>query len=319
MSDSGRPPTTPGYGWEAPTGPPLAGAPATFGDNPPSEAAGAQPFPAPGDVPGAGAGAVNAAGEKVRPWWGMGDALLMVPIMALVLAVSFGVIAVLAIFEGVGFEDLGNDPADLPASMLVIPTLIQQFAWFGWPFIVSKWKGLGPAKDWGWAFKPVDLGIGVGTAMIALFVAGIAATVTSALVGLEDESLAENTQILTDFEDSPWLYALLFIVVVGAPFSEEILFRGLIMRSIQKRWGVVAGVIGSLLIFVPIHIADGGLFTGGQLVLWASIASLGAVLSIAAVKTERLAAPIIAHMIINGIGSAGALGYFDGITDQLPS
>jgi membrane protease YdiL (CAAX protease family) len=155
--------------------------------------------------------------------------------------------------------------------------------------------------------------------MIALFVAGIAATVTSALVGLEDESLAENTQILTDFEDSPWLYALLFIVVVGAPFSEEILFRGLIMRSIQKRWGVVAGVIGSLLIFVPIHIADGGLFTGGQLVLWASIASLGAVLSIAAVKTERLAAPIIAHMIINGIGSAGALGYFDGITDQLPS
>ena len=323
MSDSGRPPTTPGYGWEPPTGPPLAGAPASFGHSDPTNAADAlgsataNQFPGSGPVDSVDAG--GEAGKKVRPWWGMGDALLMVPIMALVLAVSFAVIAVLAIFEDIGFEDIGADDADLPPSMLVIPTLIQQTAWFIWPFIVSKWKGLGPAKDWGWAFKPVDIGIGVGTAMIALFAAGIAGTVTSALVDLEDESLAENTRILTDYENSPWLFALLFIVVIGAPFSEELLFRGLIMRSIQKRWGVVAGVIGSLLIFVPIHLADGGLFTGGQLVLWASIAVLGGVLSIAAVMTERLAAPIIAHMIINGIGSAGALGYLDALTDQLPS
>ncbi len=305
MSD-GRPPVspTPGYGWEPPTGPPVAGQPIPD-----------QPFAIPGQPANE-----QAAQGRVRPWWGMGDALLMLPIMGFVFALSFGVIAVLAVIEGIGFDEIGStDSADLPASMLVVPTLIQQIAWFGWPFIVSKWKGLGAAADWGWAFKPVDIGIGLGTAMIAMFAAGIAATVTSALVDLEDESLAENTQILTDYENSPWLYALLFIVIIGAPFSEELLFRGLIMRSVAKRWGTVAGVIGSLVVFVPIHIADGGVFSGGQVVLWASIATLGAVLAIAAVMTERLAASIFAHMIINAIGSAGALGYFDSLTEQLPS
>lgn len=308
MSDD-RPPmsTTPGYGWEPPTGPPMSG---VSPDQLQANAAPGAPI---------GSGPVDAAG-KVRPWWGMGDALLVLPIMALVLVVSLVVIGVIAVIEGVPFADISNlDSVDLPASMLVIPTLIQQAAWFGWPFLVSKWKGLGARLDWGWAFKPVDLGIGLGVAMIALFSAGIAAAVSSALVGLEDESLAENTQILTDLEGSPWLIGLLFVVVIGAPFSEELLFRGLILRSIEKRWGTVAGVIGSLLIFVPIHIADGGLFSGGQVVLWASIATLGLVLTMAAVMTERLAAPIIAHILINGIASAGALGYLDALTDRLPS
>lgn len=244
----------------------------------------------------------------------------MIPIMAVVLLISLVVLAGLAVLEGLALEDISDpDIALIAPSMLVIPTLIQQSAWFAWPFIVSKWKGLGPASDWGWAFKPVDLGIGLGTAMIAMFAAGIGATITSALVDLEDDSLAENTRIISDLEGSPWLFGLLFAVVVGAPISEELLFRGLILRSVQKRWGSVAGVIGSLVLFVPIHFADGGIFTGGQLVLWVSIASLGGVLAIAAVMTERLGASIVAHMIINAIASAGALGYFDSLSDRLTS
>ncbi|MGH1491721.1 MAG: lysostaphin resistance A-like protein, partial [Acidimicrobiales bacterium] len=225
----------------------------------------------------------------------MGDILLLLPIMAVVLLLSGILLAVGALADGTALEDLGDSTADLPAWLIVVPTMIQQLAWFGWPFIVSKWKGLGPASDWGWAFKPVDLGIGLGTAMIAMFAAGLAATVTGALVGLDDESQAENTQIITDLEGSPWLYGLLFVVIIGAPVSEEILFRGLIMRAVEKRWGTVAGVIGSLLVFVPIHFADGGIITDGapaitdgQIVLWATIAALGLVLAVVTVVTDRL-------------------------------
>ena len=310
-----RPAPPTGYSWEAPTAPPVAGQPPTD-----------QPFNPIGAPGASGPGAVGPASapgakpEKVRPWWGMGDALLMIPIMGVVLVVSLGIIAALAAIQGLSFTEFSSsDQADLPASMLVIPTLFQQLVWFGWPFIVSKWKGLGPAADWGWAFKPVDLGIGLGVAMIGVFSAGLVGMGVGALVGLEDDSLAENTQILTDLEGSPWLIGLLFVVVIGAPFSEELLFRGLIMRSVEKRWGPVAGVIGSLLVFVPIHFADGGIFSAGQIVLWSSIATLGAVLAIAALQTGRLAAPIVAHVIINGLASAAALGYFDAITDQLPS
>ncbi|MGI9595685.1 MAG: CPBP family intramembrane glutamic endopeptidase, partial [Acidimicrobiales bacterium] len=192
---------------------------------------------------------------------------------------------------------------------------IQQLAWFGWPFVVSKWKGLGPAADWGWSFKPVDIGIGAGTAMIGMTLAGAAGALTGALVGLQDEALAENTRIITDLQGSPWLWGLLFVVVIGAPLSEEMLFRGLVLRSIEKRLGTVAGVIGSVVLFTAIHPADGGYFSSGQLVLWAAIGALALVLTMAAVMTERLAASMIAHVIINALASLRALGHFDGLLD----
>lgn len=254
--------------------------------------------------------------DKVRPWWGMGDVLWMVPIMGLVFAISFGVWAVLAQIEGVDFGDFGSsDSAALPASIIVVPTFIQQLAWFAWPLIVSKWKGLGPMRDWGLDFKPIDLGIGLGTAMIAMFAAGIAGAITTALVGLEDESLAENTQLLTDHRDSLWLYPLLMLVVSGAPLAEEILFRGLVLRAVEKRFGIVAGVIGSVALFTVIHPADGGYFSSGQLVLWSAIGALALVLTMAAVLTERLAASMIAHVIINALASLRALGHFDSLLD----
>jgi uncharacterized protein len=243
----------------------------------------------------------------------MGDALMILPIMAGVLAVGLALIGVLAGIEGVQISEL-TDGDLLPGSMIVLPTLVQQAAWVAWPFVVSRWKGLGPAADWGWAFKPIDLGIGLGTAMIAMFVAGVVGLGVGALVGLEDEAAAENTALVSDLKDSPWLWGLLFIVIIGAPVSEELLFRGLILRSVAKRWGNVAGVIVSLLAFVPMHLADGGLgpggggLTDGQIVLWATIGSLGLVLAITAVSTGRLAASIVAHMIINAIGVIGALG-----------
>ena len=125
-----------------------------------------------------------------------------------------------------------------------------------------------------------------------------------------------NTAIVNDFEGSPWFIGLLFIVVVGAPFSEEVFFRGLIQRAFQKRWGPAAGVVFSVLFFAPIHIADGGPFSMGQVVLWAAIGTLGTILALAALYTNRLAAPIVAHVLVNSFGVAAALGAFDSI---LPS
>lgn len=286
MSDTGP--------WPAPTEPPAFGQPP-----PPSNA---RPL---------------RSDSRVRPWWGMGDILLLVPIMALVFAVSIVVIAILASFEGMSLSDLSDPDTTLPGSMIVIPTLIQQLSWFGWPFVVSRWKGLGPAADWGWSFKPVDLAIGLGTAMIALFAAGAVGAATAALVGLEDDAAAENTALVSDLEGSPWLWGIIFLVVIGAPFAEELLFRGLILRAVAKRWGQIAGVIASLLTFVPIHFADGGIITegtpavtDGQIVLWATIGALGLVLAVVTIYTGRLAAAIVAHMGINAIGAIGALGYF---------
>ncbi len=314
--------------WPVPTGPPVAGPPPATaepvtGDRSAVDPLTGQPVGAdPGNIglaaPPPGAPPLADDRGRVRPWWGMGDVLLVLPIMVVVLAVGFAAIGILASLEGVSLQELSEDDAPLPGSMIVIPTLIQQLSWFGWPFVVSRWKGLGPASDWGWSFERSDLGVGLGTAMIGLFAAGAVGATTAAIVDLEDETTAENTALVSDLEGSPWLWGVLFLVVVGAPLAEEILFRGLVLRAVAKRWGSVAGVIGSLLAFVPIHLADGGVFTDegfgindGQLVLWATIGALGLVLAVATVLTKRLGAAIVAHVLINAVGVVGALGLWE--------
>lgn len=204
-----------------------------------------------------------------------------------------------------------GDTAALPIAFLGISLLFQQFGQGVWPFIVSKWKGLGPKPDWGFEFKWIDLGIGLGAAMIGLASAGVAGLVTSELVNLTDESSADNTQFLTDAEGTPWLYLILFLVVVGAPFSEELLFRGLALRAIEKRLGAMAAVVGSSIIFTIPHWI--GTDWRGTLVLFASIFTVGLVLAVTAVMTRRLGGPILAHMVFNFVGAAGALGWFDGL------
>jgi membrane protease YdiL (CAAX protease family) len=257
-------------------------------------------MPAPGPAAPAG---------RERPWWGPIDILITLAVIVGSVVAGLPVLLAVGLVEGVSLFDL--DTVTLPPSMIVLPTLVQQAIWFGWPFLVSRWKGLGAASDWGWAFKPADIGIGVGVGFMGITAAGLVGAATSWLVGLEDQSQAENTGLLTDYQDSLWLWGIVFIAVIGAPVSEEILFRGLLLRAGAKRFGPVIGAAISLLFFVPVHLADGGITGDGQIVLWASIAALGAVLSAAAIITGRLAAPIIGHVVINAFGVAGALGYLD--------
>lgn len=247
--------------------------------------------------------------DRVRPWWGMGDALMVIPILGVV---SF-LAAIAVVVAGDGSS--GDDNSDLPIWAIAVFTLLQQSALLIWPLVVSRRKGLGPASDWGFDFKLEDLGIGLGVAMIAMFTAGIAATIAAAIVGLEDDADGENLELLSDADGSPWIWTLIYTVVIVAPFAEELLFRGLILQSVKKRWGSIVAVIISVLAFAPLHIADGGFFSGGQVVLLAAIGSLAVVFAVTALVTGRLGASIIAHMIVNAVGVATALGYLDRLAD----
>lgn len=276
------------------------------------------PPPGPQSVPVAPLAPSNQPGSgqpyggygRDRPWWGMGDVLLGA--VFIVVTVMVGSVVGLIAAGGEVLDTIeSGDTTALPVAFLGISLLFQQFGQGVWPFIVSKWKGLGPRSDWGFEFKWIDAGIGLGTAMIGLAAAGVAGLVASELVDLTDDASADNTQFLTDAEGTPWLYLIVFLVVVGAPFTEELLFRGLTLRAIEKRLGSAAAVIGSSIIFTVPHWI--GSDWRGTLVLFASIFAVGLVLATTAVMTRRLGGPILAHMIFNLVGAAGALGWFDGL------
>lgn len=247
--------------------------------------------------------------RRQRPWWGFGDVLLGVPFFLALSILGFAV--GLAVTGGDGLVDMASsgDVSLLPLGILAFSLLFQQLGQGIWPFIVSKWKGVGPVSDWRLGFKLSDLGIGLGTAVIGLAAAGVAGMVTTSLVGLTDEAAADNTQFLREAEGTPWLALILFAAVVGAPVTEELFFRGLTLRAIEKRLGSTWAIVLSALIFTLPH------FTSpdwrGTAVLFASIFTVGLILAAVTVKTDRLAAAIVAHVIFNAVGASAALGWFD--------
>ncbi|MGF1600125.1 MAG: lysostaphin resistance A-like protein [Acidimicrobiales bacterium] len=262
--------------------------------------------PTPGDPPppvGVPASTSPPTGHRVRPWWGLGDVLLGLVVM--VVASGLGLIVALP------FTDLqavqGGDP--LPASATAIALLVQQAAQFGWAVGVSRWKGLGPRLDWRLDIRPVDPVVGVGTAIMALGLAGAVAAIVAALVDLDDAAEASNVAVLSDAEGSAWLPVVVAAVVLGAPLAEEFFFRGLVLRAIEKRAGPVVAVIGSTAVFTLPHYVGAGL--DGTLVLFAAIGTVGLVLGTVTVVVGRLWPAIIAHMLFNGLGAAQALGAFD--------
>jgi membrane protease YdiL (CAAX protease family) len=61
-------------------------------------------------------------------------------------------------------------------------------------------------------------------------------------------------QAMTAAAPDGWVrFALLLVVVVGAPVLEEIFFRGLLYGGLRRRFGVAAGIVASATVFSLLH------------------------------------------------------------------
>lgn len=273
-------------------------------------AVGPGPFGAPGGPAGQGGYGVPYPVEPQGvPRWGMGDvgigfllylgAQIVAGLVLVVVLVATG-----QIDEATNTDDV-TDEIGLLSVLVSVP-----LAWvvlFGWPWIVSKRKGHGRLSiDFGWAFRWVDVLIGLG--------GGFAALVASAVFGITynlvfDSEPPTNTDIIPSEDVSFVVMALVFFVIaVGTPIAEEMFFRGLVMGAIRKRWGTVVATIASSLVFGFAHVQPG-------LTAWAFVgavtATYGVVFALMRVFTNgRIAASIIAHMAVN---ATGVIVVFSGI------
>ena len=83
-------------------------------------------------------------------------------------------------------------------------------------------------------------------------------------------------------------------VVVAAPLAEELLFRGLLLRSLLRRFGAVAAVLVSGGVFALVHLLDPNTIT-----LLAPLALVGVVSGIRVVRTGELSQSILLHAGFN--------------------
>lgn len=105
-------------------------------------------------------------------------------------------------------------------------------------------------------------------------------------------SLQEVAFIISG-ETSPWLRAyFIFLAVVLAPVVEEILFRGMLLPALAKRFGAAAAVVITAMVFAAIHAHVPSLVP---------LFVLACALSLAYIGTGSLAASMIMHAAFNGL------------------
>lgn len=103
----------------------------------------------------------------------------------------------------------------------------------------------------------------------------------------------EVTKRATDLVDSAtgvWLIVLALVVVVGAPFVEEVVYRGTVQPLITRAWGAPLGLAVVAVVFAAIH-QSGVEFPG--------LLAVAVVFGLARHMTGRLGLSIVTHMSFN--------------------
>lgn len=89
-------------------------------------------------------------------------------------------------------------------------------------------------------------------------------------------------------------FAVIIALVVLAPISEELVFRGVLLKGLVARFGMHAGVIGSSVAFALLHLLDPNLLLAMPVFL-----VLGLALGYSVARTGRLGRAIAIHAGFN--------------------
>ncbi len=113
------------------------------------------------------------------------------------------------------------------------------------------------------------------------------------LQGFGFEATLQDVAFIISDETSPWMRAYFFLLAVGlAPLFEEILFRGILLPALAKRFGATASVVAVSVLFAGIH---------GHVPSLVPLFVLSAALCLAYIRTGSLASSIAMHALFNGV------------------
>jgi len=134
------------------------------------------------------------------------------------------------------------------------------------------------------------VGAAIGAALLArLFAAGYGIVVQT--LGLELPGAGADP--LSIFPGGPLSVAVLFVVVVLiAPFAEEVVFRGVLLPALGVRWGTMAAVVLSAALFSAFHLS---------VFLLLPIFVAAVVFAQQAIRFRSLWPAILAHAVFNGV------------------
>jgi hypothetical protein len=227
--------------------------------------------------------------------WGLGDAWWGV--LAYVVAGLLGAIA-LGVIETTTDESIAADDPIAIAAFVGLNAL----AMTGVVRLATRRHGQNSLRaDFGLEIRRWDPLIGIGLGLAALVTAGLASAGIDAAFGADEPTTNVPVDELPSFAE----FVVFFVAVaIITPVVEELFFRGLLYRSILKRGRTPARAIPiTTVLFVLPHLP--AVDSWPEVVsLFASIGVLGLAFNLACHWTgNRLAAPIVAHFLVNGLAT----------------
>lgn len=213
-----------------------------------------------------------------RRRWGLGDA-------------AAAYVAGFVTATVVGAAWIGATGQDDVSLGLAVVTFLGQWAGLVTVTVLaSRRKGTGTLRDdFGLAVEPRDV------------VPGLVAGVASQLLLLPllyvpfrllepDLDLSGEARRVVGLAEGPGLAVLALCIVVGAPLAEELFFRGLLQRSLARRFGPRWAVGLGAVAFGVTHY---------QPVQLLGLVAFGVVLGVLVERAGRLGPALVAHMAFN--------------------
>jgi uncharacterized protein len=224
-----------------------------------------------------------------QPRWGLGDAVAGW-IIAQVSVVVLGA----ALVAAAGYSLAGYDAVDVP---LWVTGLVMAPLWVGFvgvPVWAAATKGRGWVHDFRVRLRPLDVPVsGAIGAAAQLLVVPLVSLPVLWLSNTDLEELGEPARQLGDKATSPGGVVVLFLLVaVAAPIAEELFFRGLLLRALEKTFGTAWAVAGSSVVFGATHF---------QALQFPALTAAGLIFALLVVRTGRLGPAIVAHMAFNAV------------------
>ena len=228
------------------------------------------------DAPGWGIPGFGSTRSPIR--WGLGDFFI-----AWVVGIVGATIAV---------APFGTENGTVPVAGLVASMLGQSAATLGFLEFISRRKGRGSlTADFGFAVRARDavwILVGLGTSLAL----GLMLLPISVLAG--DDA---GQEVVKQFQKAEGTVQILFAigVVLVAPVIEELVYRGLLLRSLLRRMSPVAAIFVSGVVFGSVHV----LFDPGAYVALPALATMGVISAVLAVRSGDLSRSIFFHAGFN--------------------
>ena len=191
------------------------------------------------------------------------------------------------------------DGLDAPSELYIVTFYAAVFGglWFTC-LTVSRRFGTGrPSADFGLSWKPSDIWAGLG-----LFFLSRVAQVIAFLPWADEVSRVRR--LTEGLEHVSTLSFLLFAAtaMIAAPVFEELVFRGMLQRSLTARTGSGSAVVIQGALFGLYHLTPG---LGGTNVPYVvALAAVGMVFGWGAARWGRLGPSSTAHFLVNALSVA---------------